>query len=147
MKCKNCGRFFKTTGRGRAPMYCSEKCRVDAHRKKNPKSTKLKRQEVLFEIPGESKPIKTTIPTDELTKDAFDRMCDSRLEDELRFARDILHAALISPDTPPSALASMAKQYIEITEKLAGVVDDEKEDDENMDSEVTFDAVFTPDQS
>lgn len=128
-------------------MYCSEKCRVDAHRKKNPKPTKSSRQEVLFEIPGESKPIKTTIPTDELTKDAFDRMCDGRLEDELRFARDILRAALMSPDTPPSALASMAKQYVEITEKLAGVVDDEKENNEDMDSEVTFDAVFTPDQS
>ena len=74
-------------------------------------------------------------------------MCDGRLEDELRFARDILRAALMSPDTPASALANMAKQYVEITEKLAGVVDDEKENNEDIDSEVTLDAVFTPDQS
>lgn len=118
MKCKNCGRFFKTTGRGRAPMYCSEKCRVDAHRKKNPKPTKPSRQEVLFEIPGESKPIKTTISTDELTKDVFDRMCDSRTIDELRFAKDIIHNAMISPDTPPSALAALSKTLIEISEKI-----------------------------
>lgn len=145
MQCKNCGRFFKTTGHGRKPSYCSDKCRVDANRKKKKQQTtpaEEPRQEIVINLP--SKKVKTTVSNTDLTKRTFDRMCDSTLEEELRFTRDVLHKALISPDTPATALAAISRELVNVTEKLEALVDNTDANDplfggEAFDESTTFD--------
>lgn len=135
MQCKNCGRFFKSTGHGRKPQYCSAKCRVDANRKKK-RGEKTENtvqedvQPVVINLP--SKKVKTTISNKDLTKQLFDRMFDDSLEDELRFTRDVLHKALISPDTPASALAAISRELINMTEKLNNLVEQSNDDPFNL---------------
>lgn len=142
MQCQNCGRFFKTTGHGRKPQYCSTKCRVDANRKKKRGETVDKpqddKQPVVINLP--SKKVKTTIQVPDLTKQSFNRMLDDSLEDELRFTRDVLHKALISPDTPASALAAISRELINTTEKLNALVEQNNDDPFNvMESEDSYD--------
>lgn len=123
MQCKNCGHFFKTTGHGRKPQYCSDKCRVDANRKRKQNGTKKEetKQPVVINLP--SKSIKTSIQDEYLTKETFERMCDTSVLEELRYARDILHKAMISPDTPANALPAISRELIGITEKIEGMSD------------------------
>lgn len=128
MQCKNCGRFFKPTGHGRKPQYCSDKCRVNANRKRRKQQkqsntdSQADRQSVMINLP--SKTVKTTVGNEDLSKRTFDRMLDSTLEEELRFTRDVLHKALISPDTPASALAAISRELVNVTEKLEATVND-----------------------
>ena len=123
MQCKNCGHFFKTTGHGRKPQYCSDKCRVDANRKRKQNGAKKEetKQPVVINLP--SKSVKTSIQDEELTKETFERMCDTSGLEELRYARDILHKAMISPDTPANALPAISRELIGITEKIEGMSD------------------------
>lgn len=123
MQCKNCGHFFKTTGHGRKPQYCSDKCRVDAHRKRTPNGTKKEetKQPVVINLPTKS--VKTSIQAEDLTRETFERMCDASVLEELRYARDILHKAMISPDTPANALPAISRELIGITEKIEGMSD------------------------
>lgn len=123
MQCKNCGHFFKTTGHGRKPQYCSDKCRVDANRKRKQNGTKKEetKQPIVINLP--SKSVKTSVQAEELTKETFERICDASVLEELRYARDILHKAMISPDTPANALPAISKELISITEKIEGMSD------------------------
>lgn len=123
MQCKNCGQYFKTTGHGRKPQYCSDKCRVDANRKRRQNGTKKEetKQPVVINLP--SKSVKTSIQAQDLTKETFERMCDASVLEELRYARDILHKAMISPDTPANALPAISRELIGITEKIEGMSD------------------------
>lgn len=123
MQCKNCGHFFKTTGHGRKPQYCSDKCRVDANRKRKQNGTKKEeiKQPVVINLPTKS--VKTSVQAEDLTKETFERMCDASVLEELRYARDILHKAMISPDTPANALPAISKELISITEKIEGMSD------------------------
>lgn len=123
MQCKNCGHFFKTTGHGRKPLYCSDKCRVDANRKRKQNSIKKEETKQPVVINLSSKSVKTSIQAEELTKETFERMCDASVLEELRYARDILHKAMISPDTPANALPSISRELIGITEKIEGMSD------------------------
>lgn len=123
MQCKNCGQYFKTTGHGRKPQYCSDKCRVDASRKRKQNGTKKEetRQPVVINLPNKS--VKTSIQDEDLTKETFERMCDVSVLEELRYARDILHKAMISPDTPANALPAISRELIGITAKIEGMSD------------------------
>ncbi|WP_246815486.1 hypothetical protein [Alloscardovia sp. HMSC034E08] len=87
-------------------------------------------QPVVINLP--SKKVKTTISNKDLTKQLFDRMFDDSLEDELRFTRDVLHKALISPDTPASALAAISRELINMTEKLNNLVEQSNDDPFNL---------------
>lgn len=123
MQCQNCGQYFKTTGHGRKPQYCSDKCRVDANRKRKQNGTKKEeiKQPVVINLPTKS--VKTSVQAEDLTKETFERMCDASVLEELRYARDILHKAMISPDTPANALPAISKELISITEKIEGMSD------------------------
>lgn len=145
MQCAQCGRFFKTSSTGRPAKYCSGKCRVAAHRKHQDQPESERQQPVTITLPGNKTPVKTSIPGDVLTRETFESMCDGRLVDEYRFARDILHHAMQSGDTPAASLAALSKQYLEIVNRLAGLADAATGQSPSVESSVSLDSVFTPD--
>lgn len=118
LRCNNCGKYYTYEGKGRKPSYCSDACRVKANRLKKRKPPE-ERVPVTVDIP-QGATIKTMISKHEkeLTEQTFKRMCDSSVEDELRFAQHILHEAMLSPNTPPQALAALGKELINMTKQL-----------------------------
>ncbi len=126
MQCKNCSNFFKPSAHGRKPMFCSARCRVDYNRNKKrfareaekdskkADSVRVEKQKVIVPV---SKSVNA-----ELDKNEFERMMDDSLEDELRFARSVLHKALISPDSPAGALAGITRELINVSRQLNDIV-------------------------
>jgi hypothetical protein len=112
MKCLECGREFRPSGRGKPSKYCSGACKAKAYRrrKKNgevvavPKPTQAK----------ENDP--AGIP--ELDRRSFERMMDDSFEDVLRHNRDRLRAALDDISTPANALPAISRQLIAVSERL-----------------------------
>lgn len=127
MKCKNCGKDLPRSKYSYRRQYCSDKCRVYANRKKkkDPEAfAKQEKEDVRQPVVIETSKgrVRTNIFPGELTRQSFDRMYDASLEEELRFTRDILHRAMESPDTSPSALAALSRELVAVTERLESVV-------------------------
>ena len=121
MKCVICGKEFSAnTNARRKPKYCSAACKQKAYelRKRIGARPEVKRA------------------------DTFERMRDGALVDTLRFNRDVLQKALGNPDTPPSALASISKQLIDVCRQIETL---ETDDGDVLASseELTDDAILT----
>lgn len=119
LQCKNCGRFLKPSRHGRPPVFCSAKCRVDWNR------TRKKEKE---QSPGEDTTVRmnknkvvvhvSDTAVAELSERSFNRMMDGSVEDDLRFAHDILRAAMQDKGTSPSALAALSREFINVSRQL-----------------------------
>ncbi len=111
MKCLECGREFRPSGRGKPNKYCSGACRAKAYRRRKKTGATVER---------ESKPVKarksTSLP--ELDRRSFERMMDDSFEDVLRHNRDRLREALDDISTPANALPAISRQLIAISERL-----------------------------
>mgnify|MGYP002523687765 CR=1 FL=1 len=111
MKCLECGREFRPSGRGKPNKYCSGACRAKAYRRRKKTGATVER---------ESKPVKarksTSLP--ELDRRSFERMMDDSFEDVLRHNRDRLREALDDISTPANALPAISRQLIAVSERL-----------------------------
>lgn len=139
MKCVICGKEFSAnTNARRKPKYCSAACKQKAYelRKRIGAKPEVKRAKKKVTVPV-SKNVDA-----ELDKDTFERMRDGALVDTLRFNRDVLQKALGNPDTPPSALASISKQLIDVCRQIETL---ETDDGDMLASseELTDDAILT----
>lgn len=138
MKCVICGKEFPAnTNARRKPKYCSAACKQKAYelRKRIGAKPEVKRakKKVTVQV---SKNVDA-----ELDKDTFERMRDGALVDTLRFNRDVLQKALGDPDTPPSALASISKQLIDVCRQIETLETDG--DVLASSEELTDDAILT----
>jgi hypothetical protein len=115
MKCVICGKEFPAnTNARRKPKYCSAACKQKAYELR-------KRIGAKPEVKREKRKVTVQVSKNvdaELDKDTFERMRDGALVDTLRFNRDVLQKALGSPDTPPSALAAISKQLIDVCRQI-----------------------------
>lgn len=125
MQCPMCGKEIPKKHRGRPSHFCSAACRKAAERER-------KKIGAVPPPPKNPKPtVKVSVSKSvdaELDKETFERMRDGSLLDTLRFNRDILQKALSSPDTPPSALAAISKQHVDVCrqiDQLEATPDDE----------------------
>lgn len=139
MKCVICGKEFSAnTNARRKPKYCSAACKQKAYelRKRIGAQPEVKRAKKKVTVPV-SKNVDA-----ELDKDTFERMRDGALVDTLRFNRDVLQKALANPNTPPSALASISKQLIDVCRQIENL---ETDDGDVLASseELTDDAILT----
>lgn len=139
MKCVICGKEFSAnTNARRKPKYCSAACKQKAYelRKRIGARPEVKRSKKKVTVPV-SKNVDA-----ELDKDTFERMRDGALVDTLRFNRDVLQKALANPNTPPSALASISKQLIDVCRQIETL---ETDDGDVLASseELTDDALLT----
>lgn len=146
MKCKSCGKFIRWNGHGRQPSYCSPACRKNAQRARQRRpqpadedKPKLKKKngKLTLTIPGAA---------DQITRQSFDRMMDGKVEDELRFVKQVLHDTMANPSTPANALAALGKELITVSQTLADLDSDDdplKELESTNDEEFSF----TPDES
>lgn len=139
MKCVICGKEFSAnTNARRKPKYCSAACKQKAYelRKRIGARPEVKRAKKKVTVPV-SKNVDA-----ELDKDTFERMRDGALVDTLRFNRDVLQKALANPNTPPSALASISKQLIDVCRQIETL---ETDDGDVLASseELTDDAILT----
>lgn len=119
MKCKNCGKMFKISGMGRKPQFCSTKCRVEYNRNKK-RFGKINEEEsdkVRVEKKKIIVPVTQSVNA-EIGRDDFERMMDGTVEQELRFVKDVLHKAMVSADTPTSALAGIGRELINTARQL-----------------------------
>lgn len=115
MKCVICGKEFPAnTNARRKQKYCSAACKQKAYelRKRIGAKPEVKRAKRKVTVQ-----VSRNVDA-ELDKDTFERMRDGALVDTLRFNRDVLQKALGSPDTPPSALASISKQLIDVCRQI-----------------------------
>lgn len=122
MKCVICGKEFSAnTNARRKPKYCSAACKQKAYelRKRIGARPEVKRAKKKVTVPV-SKNVDA-----ELDKDTFERMRDGALVDTLRFNRDVLQKALANPNTPPSALASISKQLIDVCRQIENLETDD----------------------
>lgn len=115
MKCEQCGKEFRPSGRGKAQRYCSKHCRNRANylaRKHGDGS-----EDVKPAAKTKAKPrAKHDAPLKRLD---FERLMDSPIEDVLRANRDRLQAAMYDIDTPASALPAISRQLIAVCRELA----------------------------
>lgn len=123
-KTRVCARCGKPIGRNMSPRakYCSDSCRVLACRERKAKGIK-------------PEPVPKAKPAPTLSSREFDRMMDDSLEDVLRHTRDVLRKALDDPDTRPSDLPALSRQYVAICRELdsqsgAGLFDETDETSE-----------------
>lgn len=115
MKCAICGTEFQGNPHARRkPKYCSSACKQKAYelRKKIGAQPEIKHPKPTVKVT-----VSKTVDA-ELDKASFERMRDGTMLDILRFNRDILQQAMSSPDTPPSALASISKQLVDVCKQI-----------------------------
>ena len=114
MKCLECGREFRPSGRGKPNKYCSGACRAKAYRRRK------KTGDAPATAERESKPVKARkpAPLPELDRRSFERMMDASFEDVLRHNRDRLREALDDISTPAYALPAISRQLIAVSERL-----------------------------
>lgn len=111
MRCEQCGKEFRPSGRGKAQRYCSKQCRNRAN------YLERKNGSVVVRPKPETKPASPqTVPMRRLD---FERLMDSPIEDVLRDNRDRLQAAMDDMDTPASALPAISRQLIAVCRELA----------------------------
>ena len=139
MKCVICGKEFSAnTNARRKPKYCSAACKQKAYelRKRIGARPEVKRAKeeggvtVAKNVEGG------------VEKDTCERRREGALVDTLRFNRDVLQKALANPNTPPSALASISKQLIDVCRQIETL---ETDDGDVLASseELTDDAILT----
>lgn len=111
MKCLECGKSFRPSGRGSKQRYCSQACRSKAYRKRKRSGSAPATQTV--EEKNES-----SEQLEELTAETFEQMRDYTYAEALRKNRDILFKMLISPDTPATAISAISRQHLSVVKEL-----------------------------
>lgn len=140
MQCPMCGNEIPKKHRGRPSRFCSPACRKAAERARRK----------IGAVPPPPKNPKPTVKVSvsktvdaELDKASFERMRDGTMLDTLRFNRDVLAKALRDPDTPPSALAAISKQHVDVCRQIEQL--EQPEDDLQLESEDVNDATVLAD--
>lgn len=146
MKCKNCGKMFKVSNVGRKPSFCSTRCRVEYNRNKKRfgETADSDRDKVRVEKQKIIVPVTKKVQA-EINRVDFERMMGGSVEQELRFVKDVLHRAMISSETPMSALANIGRELVNVSRQLDEIVTSgtgvlNTEEDEVMnDDDINFD--------